>query len=151
MPKWDTAQESRELGVALVKGSFISDSDLAAAEEMANEAGKKLSEILVEKGLIDSEVLGSVLSLKYGVPVVNLASMEIQSEATSLVTEQVAREHHILPISLDGDTLTIATNEPHDFRTINSIAALTRKRIETVIPVGMGLDDAIDNKFRPWI
>jgi general secretion pathway protein E len=147
MPKWDTAQESRELGVALVKGSFISDSDLAAAEEMANEAGKKLSEILVEKGLIDSEVLGSVLSLKYGVPVVNLASMEIQSEATSLVTEQVAREHHILPISLDGDTLTIATNEPHDFRTINSIAALTRKRIETVIPVGMGLDDAIDNNY----
>jgi general secretion pathway protein E len=147
MAKWDTAQESRELGVALVKGSFISDADLATAEEMANEAGKKLSEILVEKGLIDSEVLGSVLSLKYGVPVVNLASMEIQAEATALVTEQVAREHHILPISVDGDTLTIATNEPHDFRTINSIAALTRKRIETVIPVGMGLDDAIDSNY----
>ena len=79
MAKWDAAQENRELGVALVKGSFISDSELAAAEEIASQAEKKLSEVLVERGMIDSEVLGSVLSLKYGVPVVNLAQMDIQS------------------------------------------------------------------------
>lgn len=147
MGKWDAAQDSRELGVALVKGSFISDSDLASAEDLADKSNKKLSEVLVDQGMIDSEVLGSVLSLKYGVPVVNLAQMDVQSEATALVPEEVAREHHILPISLDGDTLTIATNEPHDFRTINSIGALTRKKIETVIPVGMGLEDAIDNNY----
>jgi len=147
MGKWDTAQDSREIGVALVKGSFISDSDLASAEDLAVKSNKKLSEILVEQGMIDSEVLGSVLSLKYGVPVVNLAQMDVQSEATALVSEQVAREHHILPISLDGDTLTIATNEPHDFRMINSIGALTRKKIETVIPVGMGLEEAIDSNY----
>lgn len=147
MADWDASQESRELGIALVSGSFISDSDLAAAEEIVAQNGKKLSEVLVEQGLIDSEVLGSVLSLKYGVPVVNLARVEIQPEATALVSEEVARKHNILPIAVDGETLTIATNEPHDFRTVNSIAALTRKRIETVIPVGMSLDEAIDSNY----
>ncbi|MGB3129944.1 MAG: hypothetical protein WBC11_09560, partial [Dehalococcoidia bacterium] len=73
MADWDSSQESRELGMALVNGSFISDSDLAAAEEIAAQTSKKLSEVLVENGLIDSEVLGFVLGLKYGVPVVNLA------------------------------------------------------------------------------
>ncbi|MGB2582760.1 MAG: ATPase, T2SS/T4P/T4SS family [Dehalococcoidia bacterium] len=147
MADWDGSQESRELGIALVNGSFISDSDLAAAEEMVAQTSKKLSEVLVDNGLIDSEVLGSVLSLKYGVPVVNLARVEIQPEAIALVSEEVARKHNILPISVDGETLTIATNEPHDFRTVNSIAALTRKRIETVIPVGMSLDEAIDGNY----
>ncbi len=147
MADWDSSQENSELGMALVKGSFISDSDLKAAEEIAARTDKKLSEVLVEQGLVDSEVLGSVLSLKYGVSVVNLAQLEIQPEAIALVSEQVARKHHILPISVDGDTLTIATNEPQDFRTVNSIAALTRKRIETVIPVGMSLDDAIDANY----
>jgi len=147
MADWNASQESRELGIALVNGSFISDSDLAAAEEMVVQNNKKLSEVLVEQGLIDSEVLGSVLSLKYGVPVVNLARVEIQPEAIALVSEKVARKHNILPISVDGETLTIATNEPHDFRTVNSIAALTRKRIETVIPVGMSLDEAIDSNY----
>jgi general secretion pathway protein E len=147
MADWDSSQDSRELGIALVNGSFISDSDLAAAEEIADQSNRKLSEVLVENGLIDSEVLGSVLSLKYGVPVVNLARVEIQPEAIALVSEEVARKHNILPISVDGETLTIATNEPHDFRTVNSIAALTRKRIETVIPVGMSLDEAIDSNY----
>jgi len=147
MADWDSSEENRNLGLALVKGSFISDSDLKAAEEIAGQTNRKLSEVLVEQGLVDSEVLGSVLSLKYGVPVVNLAHLEIQPEAIALVSEQVAREHHILPVSVDGDTLTIATNEPNDFRTVNSISALTRKRVETVIPVGMSLDEAIDGNY----
>ena len=147
MADWDSSEESRDLGMALVKGSFISDSDLKTAEEIAGQTNRKLSEVLVEQGLVDSEVLGSVLSLKYGVPVVNLAQVEIQPEAIALVSEQVAREHHILPVSVDDDILTIATNEPNDFRTVNSISALTRKRVETVIPVGMSLDEAIDRNY----
>ncbi len=147
MADWDLSQDNRDLGMALVQGAFISDADLAVAEEIAAQRNKKLSDVLLEQGLVDSEVLGSVLSLKYGVPVVDLAHVEIQPEATTLVSEQVAREHHILPISVDGDTLTIATNEPHDFRIVNSIASLTRKRIETVIPVGMSLDEAIDSNY----
>ena len=137
MVDWGLSQDSRELGIALVNGAFISDEDLAAAEEAASSSNKSLSDVLVEKGLIDPEVLGSILSLKYGVPVVNLARMQIQPEALALVPEEAARKYNILPLSIEGETLTIATNEPQDFRTINSIAAMTRKRIETVIPVGM--------------
>jgi len=147
MIDWVSPQESSELGTALVKGSFITDADLAAAEEIAAETNKSLGEVLVEQGLIDSELLEAVLSLKYDVAVVNLARIAIQPEATALVPEQAARRHHILPVSVEGDTLTIATNDPHDSRTINNIAALTRKTIKTVIPVGMSLDEAIERSY----
>lgn len=141
-------ENGSDLGSTLVQGAFLSEADLKNAQDTAARSNKRLSEVLLEQNLIDPEVLASVLSLKYGVPVVNLARFEVQSDAISLVPEQIAREHHVLPVSVDGDTLTIATEEPHDFRAINTLATLTRKRISTVIPVGMRLEDAIDSNYR---
>jgi general secretion pathway protein E len=137
-----------DLGATLLKGAFISEAELSTAQEIAVRSNKKLAEVLLEQGLIDSEVLASVLSLKYGVPVVNLARFEVQPEAIALVPEQVAREHRVLPVSVDGDTLTVATEDPHDFRAVNTLASLTRKRIVMVIPVGMKLDKAIDGNYK---
>jgi general secretion pathway protein E len=141
-------ENGSDLGVTLVQGAFITEADLKNAQDIAARSSKRLTEVLLEQNLIDPEVLASVLSLKYGVPVVNLARFEVQSEAIAMVPEQVAREHRVLPVSVDGDTLTIATEEPHDFRAINTLATLTRKRISTVIPVGMRLEDAIDSNYR---
>ncbi|MBE0481232.1 MAG: type II/IV secretion system protein, partial [Dehalococcoidia bacterium] len=147
MASRDSALENKELGIALVKGAFISEDELKVAEEIAARTSRRLPDVLLEQGLIDGEVLASILSLKYGVPVVNLSRFDVQPEAVALVTEQIARKHHILPLSIQGDTLTIAMNDPQDFRTVNAVASATRKRIETVIPVGMGLDEAIDNNY----
>jgi len=144
----NSTDNSGDLGATLLKGAFISEAELRTAQEMADRSNKKLAEVLLEQGLIDSEVLASVLSLKYGVPVVNLARFEVQPEAIALVPEQVAREHRILPVSVDGDTLTVATEDPHDFRAVNALASLTRKRIVTVIPMGMKLEKAIDGNYK---
>jgi len=144
----NSTDNSGDLGATLLKGAFISEAELRTAQEMAVGSNKKLAEVLLEQGLIDSEVLASVLSLKYGVPVVNLARFDVQPEAIALVPEQVAREHRILPVSVDGDTLTVATDDPHDFRAINALASLTRKRIVTVIPVGMKLERAIEGNYK---
>jgi general secretion pathway protein E len=144
----DSMDNGADLGATLLKGAFISEAELRTAQELADRSNRKLAEVILEQGLIDSEVLASVLSLKYGVPVVNLARFEVQPEAIALVPEQVAREHRILPVSLDGDTLTIATDDPNDFRAVNRIASLTRKRIVTVIPMGMKLDKAIEGNYK---
>ena len=148
MAERNSIDNSGDLGAMLLKGAFISDAELKTAQEIAVRSNKKLTEVLLEQGLIDPEVLASVLSLKYGVPVVNLARFDVQPEAIALVPEQVAREHRILPVSVDGDTLTVATEDPHDFRVVNTLASLTRKRILTVIPVGMKLDKAIDGNYK---
>ena len=114
MAEKNSTDNSGDLGATLLNGAFISEAELKSAQEIAARSNKKLTEVLLEEGLIDTEVLASVLSLKYGVPVVNLARFEVQPQAIALVPEQMAREHRILPVSLDGDTLTIATDDPHE-------------------------------------
>jgi general secretion pathway protein E len=148
MEVWNLSRESKELGKELIKGSLISQEDLAAAREKAKKEDKKLRDVLLEQGFIDIDVLCSVLSSKYGFQAVNLAQIEIQPEALDTVSEQMAREFSILPVSVDGDTLTVAMDDPYDFRTINNVAAVTRKRIDPVIPVGMSLEQAIDRHYK---
>lgn len=148
MAEWVSAKENKDLGTALLQGAFISDAELESAQESATRSNRKLTEVLLEQELITSEVLASVLSLQYGVPVVNLAHLEIQPGAIALVPEELSRKHQILPVSVEGDTLTIATEEPKNFQVVNTIATLTRKRIQTVIPVGMTLDEAIDSHYK---
>jgi len=45
-----------DLGATLLKGAFISEAELSTAQEIAVRSNKKLAEVLLEQGLIDSEV-----------------------------------------------------------------------------------------------
>ncbi|HEY49281.1 MAG TPA: type II/IV secretion system protein [Dehalococcoidia bacterium] len=141
------AKADIELGAALVEGDFITEQELRSAEKLAATSNKKLSDTLLEQGLVDPDMLASILSLQLGIPVINLARVEIQPEAAALIPEKVARERNILPISVDGDTLTLATEDPKDTRKLNSIATMTRKKIHAVLPIGMRLSEAIDNNY----
>lgn len=143
-----TSSDNTELGAALVSGAFISEAELKSAQEIAGRSDRKLTDVLVEQGLVDPEVLVSVLSLQYGIPVVNLGSIDIQPDAIALVPERVAREQKVLPIWVDGDTLTVATDNPEDYAVINTLANVTRKKVEAVLPVGMRITDAIDSHYR---
>ncbi len=137
-----------ELGAALVSGAFISEAELKSAQEIATRSKRKLTDVLVEQALVDPEVLASVLSLQCGVPVVNLTSTEIQPEAVALIPEKVAREYQVLALSIEDDTLTVATEDPQDYNVINTLTNVTRKKIEPVLAVGMRISDAIDGQYR---
>lgn len=140
--------DGNELGLALVNGAFINEGELKSAQEIADRSKRKLTSVLLEQGLIDPDVLASVLSLQYGVPVVNLGSTEIQPAAIALVPERVARERQVLPISVDDDTLTVATDNPQDFDMVDTLTNVTRKKVEAVLAVGMGISEAIDTHYR---
>jgi hypothetical protein len=42
-----------DLGATLLNGAFISEAELKSAQEIAARSNKKLTEVLLEEGLID--------------------------------------------------------------------------------------------------
>lgn len=146
--KGATSMDGNDLGEALVSGAFITEAELKSALEIAVRSSRKLTDVLLEQGLVDPDVLTSVLSLQHGVPVVNLSNVEVQPAAIALVPEKVARERQALAISLDEDTLTVATDDPQDFDLLNTLTNVTRKKVELVLAVGMRISDAIDSNYR---
>ncbi len=136
------------VGNALVEGAFLTREQLGAAQAKAKAANRKLSEVLLNDQIVTPETLATVLSFQLGVPVVELRQYRIQPEAVALVPEAVARERNVLPLSVDGDVLRVAMEDPHDVQLLDTMAALTRKRIKPVLPLRGGLKEAIDANYK---
>jgi type II secretory ATPase GspE/PulE/Tfp pilus assembly ATPase PilB-like protein len=141
-------EEKKDFGELLVEGSFISPEELEHVRQVADSSNKKLTEVLIEEELINSDTLATILSLQYNVPAVDLRHVQIQPAAIALVPENVAREHQVLPLSVDGDDLTIAIEDPENLWTLDTLAKVTQKRVKPVIPLGMSIIDAIGSHYR---
>jgi len=135
------------IGNALVEGAFINREQLISAEEISRNTGKRLGEVLIERGLISPETLATVLSFLFNVPVVELRQLPVQPEALHLIPEDIAREHNILPLAAEGNTLRVAMEDPQDKELIKTISALTQMRIRPILPL-RGLKWLIESNYR---
>ena len=141
-------ETKRQIDQLLVEGAFITAEQLEAAREAAKQANKDLKEVLIEQRLISQETLATVLSFQLNVPAIDLKQAQILPAALALIPEAVAREHNVLPISVEGDTLTVAMDDPDNLHLIDTLAMLTKKRIKPVIPVHGGIREAIDTQYK---
>jgi len=98
--------------------------------------------------MLTPETLSTVLSFVLKVPVVDLSQFHVQPEAVALVPEALARERGVLPLSIEGDVLRVAMEDPQDVQLVDTLAALTRKRIKPVLPLRGGLREAIDANYK---
>lgn len=141
-------RKRKQIDQLLVEGSFITPEQLEHARASARQANKDLRQVLLDQQLISRETLATVLSFQLNVPTIDLKQTHIQPAALALIPEDVARENSVLPISLDGDTLTVALEDPDNLQLIDTLATLTKKRIKPVIPLRGGVRDAIDSQYK---
>ena len=144
----ERAKTRKDIGQVLVEGAFLKPQDLSRAQEKSRGQGRKLVEVLLQDNLISAETLATVLSFQFNVPVVDLRQYEVEAQAVALVPEELAREHRVLPLKVEGDVLTVAMEDPSDVATVDTLAALSRKRLRVVISLHGGLEEAIRTHYR---
>lgn len=140
--------EKKQIEQLLVEGAFITTEQLEAAREAAKQSKKDLRQVLIEKRLISQESLATVLSFQLNVPTVDLKQSNFQPAALALIPEDIARRNNIIPLTVEGDTLSVAMEDPSDLQLIDTLAVLTRKRIKPVIPLRGGVRDAINAQYK---
>ncbi len=148
MAKEELEETKRQIDQLLVEGAFITAEQLEAARETAKNANKDLKEVLLEQHLISQETLATVLSFQLNVPAIDLKQTQILPAALALIPEDVARQHTVLPISVEGDTLTVAMDDPDNLHLIDTLATLTKKRIKPVVALHGGIQEAIDTQYK---
>lgn len=138
----------KDLGQMLVEGAFLKPQELEQAREIARTTGKKLTQVLLEKNMVSPQTLATMLSFQLGLPIIDLQQIEVQPEALALIPEDVAREHGVLPIKIEGDTLVVAMEDPTNIEALDTIAAISHKRIRPVIPISGGVMEAIKSHYK---
>jgi type IV pilus assembly protein PilB len=138
---------SVRLGELLTKASLISPDQLKEALKLQKETGGKLGETLIKLGFVAEEDITECLSQQFGVPSINLAHFEIDSQVIKLIPADVARKYNILPVNKTGATITIAMADPTNVFAMDDIKFMTGYNVEPVVASELGIKAAIDNYY----
>jgi len=136
-----------KLGEMLLKAQLITEEQLGQALEHQKSNGGKLGFNLVKLGFVKEDDITQLLSQQYGVPAINLHSIEIDDAVIKLIPSEVAQKYLIMPISRSGATLTIAMVDPTNVFAMDDIKFMTGYNVEPVVASELAIKDAIDNYY----
>ncbi len=113
-------------------GVFDEPTALQAAEE-ASKKKVSLSRYLVEKKLANAGIIASAACQEFGIPVFDLAVMDLDAAPIKLVDEKLIRQHHALPLFKRGNRLFVAVSDPTNLAGLDEIKFHTGVATEPVL------------------
>ena len=112
-------------------GQTISQKDFAQALETAHSFKVPLAHILLDKGLVNEDILGKTVAAYLGVPFVSLKGKTISPDVLALIPEQTARQQHVVVFEKQGNVLSVAMLDP---KNVETIEFLKKKTDGTITP-----------------
>ncbi len=113
--------QDEQLKRFILDAGLITKTDIAAAEKIAKEEKRSLSEALIAHGHLTDDDMRRVESYVLGIPFVSLKEMKINFETLTLIPEPVARTHNIIAYKKSDDTLEVAMLDTADLPAIDFI------------------------------
>ncbi|MBW7995313.1 MAG: type II secretion system protein GspE [Candidatus Glassbacteria bacterium] len=125
-------QSTQPLGEMLVSMGLISQDQLQIAVKEQSRTGSRLGEVLVSLGFCGEEDISSVVARQAGVEMMDLDKRKVDQAAINLIDQEYAKSNKLVPIKLDGDTLTVAMDNTFDVMLTDQLQQRTGKFIEVV-------------------
>ena len=135
--------EDQQLKMFLMESELLSKKDLEAVLIEAKKSGKKLDEIIIEKGLITEDEINNFKAYILGIPFIDLGENEIEESVLKIIPEQVARQYNAVAFSKEGNQLKIAMLNPGDLQFIDFISKKTGLEIVPCLTNKKGLKKAL--------
>ncbi len=117
----------------LVQDGVVSEADLMAALAAIEGKSSNLVPHLVANRLGDPRQIAIAAAHEFGVPLLDLDSVELDLDVVKLVDEKLLLKHRILPILQRGKRLFIAVCDPTNLQALDEIKFQTTLRIEAII------------------
>jgi type IV pilus assembly protein PilB len=135
-----------QLSDILLEEGLVSESQLAAAYDEHQRAGRPLGRVLVEHGVLTEAQLVAALAQQVGLDFVDLVETSVDGSAVARVTPSVCRRHMVLPIAYDDGRLVVAMADPGNVFALDDIRSFTGMDVRPVVATRDDLLNAI-NRF----
>jgi type IV pilus assembly protein PilB len=117
------------LGELLVESKVITAEQLGEVLGSPREAGKKLGQVLLERGWITEAQLTQTLSLQLSVPWVSLYHIDFSRQLLNRLSREIAEKYCLIPIFVrhvkgQGETLYVAMDDPTNENALVEVARL---------------------------
>ena len=138
------AKFDKKLAQILIKTGLMEQpqvDELLAETEKSTE--KSLTELLVERKIMDEGTIIGTLAEEMNIPPIDLNKVEIEEEALKIMPEDLAKYYQVLPVSKIGNVLTIAVANPFDIFTIDDVKIVTGHELLPVVSTDLSIKKAI--------
>jgi len=139
-----------KLGELLIKEGLITEEQLQKAITAQKQEGTRIGEVLVKLGLVTEKdivvTLGKQLNIPYASLAKGLLEPDTSQELDKLVPYNFARQYHLIPLTRNLNSLTIAFTDPLDVIMMDSLKKMTGCDINPIVASESDIMQAI-NKF----
>jgi type IV pilus assembly protein PilB len=136
-------RKSKQLGQILIELGYIRPDQLEIALEEHRKTPKSLGRVLIDLGMIKESDLVRALAEQVGLEFVDLADFPIDSVATSLLPEALARRYKALPIGERDGKLLVAMSDPANVYALDDIRTITGRDVLPVVSTANDVETAI--------
>src|SRR5262245_14521403 len=129
-PTQETAQPSMRdvpLGTLIFRAGLLGEEQLEDALQEGMRTGKRLGEVLLERGWLNERDLGQMLAGQKGLPFVDVAVGDVEPDALKALDQDDARRQVALPLFYEDGELVIAVGDPSNEVVLEGL----RREIET--------------------
>jgi len=117
----------------LVQDGLLDEATMADAMAAARERKVQVVSWLVSQNLASARDIAIAAAQEFGVPLLDLDSVNLDLDAVRLVNDKLLSKHRILPLVKRGKRLHVAVSDPTNLHAIDEIKFQTGLSIEAVV------------------
>ena len=124
------SSKKQKIGQLLVKAKLITKSQLEKALRNQKKTKKRLGEILMEMGYVQSADLVRMLSQQAAVRFLELRVEMLDEKLITSFPESFLYRNYVIPVAATGKKLTVVVGDPIDHSLASDITQYSDKKIE---------------------
>jgi type IV pilus assembly protein PilB len=131
----------------LLQDGVLSPKQAEEISARSLESGKSSLQLLRQEGLVDQDQMTRLTARINNIEFVNLVADMIDPMAVQLVSREVARQYHLVPVRIENDALYVAMHSPLNLSVRDQIASKTGYRIVPLAATFDAIKQAINHFF----
>jgi len=140
-------KQRKRISDILMEAGLITQHQLDHALMLQKSKHKRIGKILVELGYVTEIQIAEALAKQLGLPFVDCTKHRLTPELRNLIPWEMVQKKLVLPLELDGRSLTLAMADPLDYETIGEITFITDLNIKHAVACETNLTEAIEKNF----
>ncbi|HZM89752.1 MAG TPA: DUF3616 domain-containing protein [Blastocatellia bacterium] len=138
-------QES--LARAVVAAGLSAKSDVDRVR--SDSKGRRLYRALIEERLATEENLRDLMSRTFQLPVIDLSKAPIDEAVIAEFPGKLAREHHVLAVSKEAESIVLAVADPTDVEAVEHVKNETRASLSIRLATLTQIRERVDRYYGP--
>ncbi|MDE2008588.1 MAG: Flp pilus assembly complex ATPase component TadA [Candidatus Omnitrophica bacterium] len=127
----------------------INPADIDALVDIQQDKNVSLVKAILKQGLVSEQDLLVLLMRELHIPSIDLTKYRLDDRLKNVIVEKTARQYVVVPLSLLGQTLTVAIADPLNVFIMDDLRNITGKEIEFVIAPASQILKVMDRFYKP--